>query len=82
MLVPHDMNGQTVGVLGLGGSGVAAVAALQAAGALFRLKLQGFQHRVSPHFRRFGSVCESLKNYWPVDAQTVHAYLAVCWYYV
>ena len=33
MLVPDDMNGQTVGVLGLGGSGVAAVAALQAAGA-------------------------------------------------
>ena len=33
MLIPHDMNGQTVGVLGLGGSGVAAVAALQAAGA-------------------------------------------------
>ena len=33
MLVPHDMNGQTVGVLGLGGSGIAAVAALQAAGA-------------------------------------------------
>ena len=33
MLVPHEMNGQIVGVLGLGGSGVAAVAALQAAGA-------------------------------------------------
>ena len=33
MLVPHDMNGQIVGVLGLGGSGIAAVAALQAAGA-------------------------------------------------
>ena len=33
MLVPHDMNGQTVGVLGLGGSGIAAVAALRAAGA-------------------------------------------------
>jgi UDP-N-acetylmuramoylalanine--D-glutamate ligase len=33
MLVQHDMNGQTVGVLGLGGSGIAAVAALRAAGA-------------------------------------------------
>ena len=33
MLVPHDMNGQIIGVLGLGGSGIAAVAALQAAGA-------------------------------------------------
>ena len=33
MLVPHDMNGQTIGVLGLGGSGIAAVAALRAAGA-------------------------------------------------
>jgi UDP-N-acetylmuramoylalanine--D-glutamate ligase len=33
MLVPYDMNGQTIGVLGLGRSGVAAAAALQAAGA-------------------------------------------------
>ena len=33
MLIPHDMNGQIIGVLGLGGSGIAAVAALQAAGA-------------------------------------------------
>ena len=33
MLVPHDMNGQTIGVLGLGGSGIAAIAALRAAGA-------------------------------------------------
>ncbi len=32
MLVPHDMKGQTIGVLGLGRSGLAAVAALQAAG--------------------------------------------------
>ncbi|MGB2251817.1 MAG: Mur ligase family protein, partial [Candidatus Puniceispirillaceae bacterium] len=33
MLVPNDMNGQIIGVLGLGRSGIAAVAALQAAGA-------------------------------------------------
>ena len=33
MLVPHNMKGQTIGVLGLGGSGLAAVAALKAAGA-------------------------------------------------
>ena len=33
MLVPHDMKGQIIGVLGLGGSGLAAVAALKAAGA-------------------------------------------------
>ena len=33
MLVPHDMKGQIIGVLGLGESGLAAVAALQAAGA-------------------------------------------------
>jgi UDP-N-acetylmuramoylalanine--D-glutamate ligase len=33
MLVPHDMKGQIIGVLGLGGSGLAAVAALEAAGA-------------------------------------------------
>jgi len=33
MLIPHDMNGQTIGVLGLGWSGIAAVAALRAAGA-------------------------------------------------
>ena len=33
MLVPHDMNEEIVGVLGLGRSGIAAVAALQAAGA-------------------------------------------------
>ena len=33
MLVPHDMQGQIIGVLGLGKSGLAAVAALQAAGA-------------------------------------------------
>ena len=32
MLCPHTMSGQTVGVLGLGGSGMAAVAALHAAG--------------------------------------------------
>jgi len=32
MLVPHIMSGQTVGVLGLGGSGMAAIAALHAAG--------------------------------------------------
>ena len=33
MLVPHDMKGQIIGVLGLGGSGLAAVAALEAVGA-------------------------------------------------
>ena len=33
MLVPHDMKGQVIGVLGLGRSGLAAVAALKAAGA-------------------------------------------------
>jgi len=33
VLVPHDMKGQAIGVLGLGGSGLAAVAALKAAGA-------------------------------------------------
>ena len=33
MLVPHDMKGQKIGVLGLGRSGLAAVAALKAAGA-------------------------------------------------
>ncbi len=33
MLVPHEMKGQIIGVLGLGGSGLAAVAALKAAGA-------------------------------------------------
>ncbi len=33
MLVPHDMKGQVIGVLGLGGSGLAAIATLQAAGA-------------------------------------------------
>ena len=32
MLVPHIMSGQTVGVLGLGSSGMAAVASLDAAG--------------------------------------------------
>ena len=32
MLCPHTMSGQTVGVLGLGGSGMAAVAALHVAG--------------------------------------------------
>ena len=32
MLVPHIMSGQTVGVLGLGSSGMAAVASLEAAG--------------------------------------------------
>jgi len=32
MLIPHTMSGQTVGVLGLGSSGLAAVAALHAAG--------------------------------------------------
>ena len=34
MMVPHDMKGQMIGVLGLGRSGCAAIAALQAAGAL------------------------------------------------
>ena len=33
MLVPHDTKGQAIGVLGLGVSGLAAVAALEAAGA-------------------------------------------------
>ena len=33
MLVPHNMKGQMIGVLGLGRSGLAAVAALKAAGA-------------------------------------------------
>ena len=33
MLVPHEMKGQKIGVLGLGRSGLAAVAALKAAGA-------------------------------------------------
>jgi UDP-N-acetylmuramoylalanine--D-glutamate ligase len=33
MLVPHNMKGQRIGVLGLGRSGLAAVAALKAAGA-------------------------------------------------
>ena len=32
MLVPHIMSGQTVGVLGLGSSGMAAAASLDAAG--------------------------------------------------
>ncbi|GIR33681.1 MAG: hypothetical protein CM15mP46_6760 [Alphaproteobacteria bacterium] len=32
MLVPHIMSGQTVGVLGLGSSGMAAAASLYAAG--------------------------------------------------
>ena len=32
MLVPHDMKGQVIGVLGLGRSGLAAIAALRAAG--------------------------------------------------
>ena len=33
MLIPHIMSGQTVGVLGLGSSGMAAAASLDAAGA-------------------------------------------------
>ena len=33
MLVPHNMKGQKIGVLGLGESGLAAIAALKAAGA-------------------------------------------------
>ncbi|MGB2159701.1 MAG: NAD(P)-dependent oxidoreductase, partial [Candidatus Puniceispirillaceae bacterium] len=33
MLVPHSMSGKTVGILGLGRSGMAAARALSAAGA-------------------------------------------------
>jgi UDP-N-acetylmuramoylalanine--D-glutamate ligase len=33
MLIPYDMKGQIIGVLGLGSSGLAAIATLQAAGA-------------------------------------------------
>jgi D-arabinose 1-dehydrogenase-like Zn-dependent alcohol dehydrogenase len=51
MLVPDDMNGQTVGVLGLGGSGVAAVAALQAAGAHVVALMMAKTSKIFPQFK-------------------------------